>query len=276
MNHVNQQVDTIRYDTIRYDTIRYDTIRYDTHTSVQSTNWQSRTAMVIMPVLFTFAVSAERTLDHKMKEMANRNEHIRDSAVWAEKKHAENITTNTSSVKQDSKDTEDQLLELYRHSVAHSGVRVVPSLGPHHKVANFWQDHPFKVLAAMAVPAVGYIYYGRAGKEHLPMQMKIIHTRVMGQFAVISLLLTLMGFKEYMDRNGKFITEEESERRVEEMRQVREGLMQRLAVDKQIQANVDAQVKKAHEEDVKTGHVHEKKGKKAKKQIVKDVESITV
>ena len=30
------------------------------------------------------------------------------------------------------------------------------------------------------VPTVGYIFYGRSGQEHLQLQMKVMHTRVMG------------------------------------------------------------------------------------------------
>lgn len=243
---------------------------------LQGTNWQSRTALVIMPALFTFAYSAERMLDHKMKELANANEHARSSAVWAEKKHAENmhkVIQTTSKGAAQKVNTEEQLLQLYRESVVNSGVRIVPSLGPQHKIANFWQENPVKVLAMMAVPAVGYIYYGRAGKEHLAFQMKVMHTRVMGQFTVITMLLSLMGFKEYMDRNGKYITEADAQERVDEMALVREGLLQRLAVEKEARASVDAQLKKAHDQDVQSGNVHEKKSKKMKREI-KSMESV--
>mmetsp|Transcript_10730 Transcript_10730/g.17778 ORF Transcript_10730/g.17778 Transcript_10730/m.17778 type:complete len:306 (+) Transcript_10730:167-1084(+) len=256
----------------------------------KATNWQSRTALVIMPALFTFAFSAERMLDHKMKELANSNEHTRASAAWAEEKHAENVSAAAAAAVQHKEihstsnpklvkdvNTEQQLLQLYRQSVANSGVRIVSSstLGPHHRVANFWQENPVKVLALMAVPAVGYIYYGRTGKDHLQLQMKIMHTRVMGQFAVITMLLSLMGFKEYMDRQGKFITEDEAERRVTEMTRVREGLLQRLAVEKAARAGVDAQMKKAHDQDVQSGNVHDKKhNKKVNKLAIKELESV--
>jgi hypothetical protein len=230
-----------------------------------------------MPVLFTFAFSAERMLDHKMQELANTNEHNRSSAAWAEKKHAENMhkviqTTSKDAVK--DVNTEEQLLQLYRESVVNSGVRIVPSLGPQHKIANFWQENPVKMLAMMAVPAVGYIYYGRTGKEHLAFQMKVMHTRVMGQFAVITMLLSLMGFKEYMDRNGKYITEDDAEQRVLEMAQVREGLLQRLAIEKEARASVDAQIQKAHDQDVQSGNVHEKKHKKMKKREMSELETV--
>ena len=83
------------------------------------------------------------------------------------------------------------------------------------------QENPFKILCAIGVPTVFYIFKGREGQQHLQLQMKLMHTRVFGQFAVISMLLSLMGFKEYMDRNGKYITEADVQSRVAEM-QLRE------------------------------------------------------
>jgi hypothetical protein len=106
---------------------------------------------------------------------------------------------------------------------------------------------------------VAYIFYGRAGQEHIPFQLKLMQTRVFGQFAVISMLLGLMGFKEYMDRNGKFITEDEAAERVEEMRRVRQELLYRLELEKQHQQELAHYIEEAHEQDVKEGHVHEKK-----------------
>lgn len=246
---------------------------------MRSTNWQSRTALVLMPALFTFAYTAERTLEHRMKEMANHNDHIRSSAAWAERKHAEDvrkIQQTTPKFQVENINTEEQLMDLYRQSVSNSGVRVVPGnkLSAHHKFANFWQDHPFKILAAASLPAVGYIFYGRSGQDHLQLQSKIMHTRVYGQFAVITMLLSLMGFKEYMDRNGRFITEAESETRVMEMRAVREGLVQRLQYEKSQKKIEDDKILQAHEEDVRTGNVHEKKPKK--KHAAKQIDTVSI
>ena len=66
-----------------------------------------------------------------------------------------------------------------------------------------------------------------------------MHTRVYGQFAVISMLLSLMGFKTYMDNCGKFITQQEADTRVEEMKRMREDLLQRIAFDKQLKKRRD-------------------------------------
>ncbi len=68
------------------------------------------------------------------------------------------------------------------------------------------------------------------------MQLKILHTRVLGQFTVICTLLGVMGLKEMMDRQGKFVTEAEVEQRVLEMEKTRMDLMDRLEYQAQQQS----------------------------------------
>lgn len=84
----------------------------------------------------------------------------------------------------------------------------------------------------------------------------------MGQGTVIAMLLTLMGFKEYMDRNGKFITEAEADARVEEMKRVRAELIMRMEMDKKHAQEVQHEFEEAHDADVKEGHVHDMPKKK--------------
>ena len=214
------------------------------------TNWQSRTALVAMPTLFVFAWTAESHLQRRMHEIAKETEHQEKTVQWAEEAMQ---TARTQSVL----DSEKQLTKLYYDSVLKSGVKVVPGdqLEWYHKGANFVAENPIKVLASLAVPAVATIFYGQAGEQHLEFSVKLLHTRVFGQFATISLLLSVMGFKDYMDRNGKFITEAEADARVQEMREVRESLMTRLAAEREHQKLLQDEVKKAHDEAV----AHKKK-----------------
>uniref|UniRef100_A0A7S1D715 HIG1 domain-containing protein n=1 Tax=Cyclophora tenuis TaxID=216820 RepID=A0A7S1D715_CYCTE len=187
--------------------------------------------------------------------MARQAEQNRGVAQWVENKAIEERKATLNAVNKIS--TEERLTELYRQSVNSSGVRIVPGdkLGIHHRVANYWQEKPFNVLAAMGVPAVAWIFYGRSGQAHLQTQMKVMHTRVMGQFSVIAMLLGLMGFKEYMDRNGKFITEEDANTRVIEMHQVREQLKLRLQHEKDVQDANAQELAIAHAADVAAGRV---------------------
>lgn len=235
------------------------------------TNWQSRTALSIMPAFFVFTLTSEQKLSHKMKENASTNQHNSESVKWAEQvQSARSKAQNESSLER-----EQQLAELYRKSVQESGVSIVPgdTLSFHHNVANYTASNPFKVLAAFAVPSVAWIFYGQTGLPHVSNGMKLLHTRVFGQFAVISLLLSVMGFKELMDKNGKFITQADADQRVEEMKEVRMSLMARLEADKLNREEVQDGIKHAHEEDVKEHKVHLKE--KKKKQI-KQVEADAV
>ena len=117
------------------------------------------------------------------------------------------------------------------------------------------KENPFKILTAVGVPTVYYIFKGREGQKHLQMQMKVMHTRVFGQFAVITMLLSLMGFKEYMDRSGKFITEADVQARVFQMQQSRSELLYRLQRDRMDAERVAEKRRKALEEDQKSGVV---------------------
>ncbi len=127
---------------------------------------------------------------------------------------------------------EIRLHDLYRESILQSGVRLVdtPTLSFYQKSANFVQSNPFKCIAAIGMPAVAYIYYGQGGKSGGPaesFQMRILHTRVFGQFAVICTLIGVMSLKEIMDRYGKYITEDDIEARIQEMESTRTTLMTR-------------------------------------------------
>lgn len=176
------------------------------------TNVQSRTAMVLMPALFAFGFFSENKLINRMEEVAQETEHSMKTVVWAE--HVQKTT---------AKDME--LHDLYRKSVLDTGVRIVPELTPYHQAANYVQLNPFKCIAGVGVPAIGMIYWGESRKGHLPQQLKILHTRVFGQATVIATFLGIMALKEMMDRSGSYITEDQVEARVEEMRQTRQRML---------------------------------------------------
>ena len=120
-----------------------------------------------------------------MKEIAKETEHHHQTVRWAETKHQALRESNPDVSKVQ---TDEHLLALYRKSVEESGVRIVPGdeLALHQKMSNFVATNPLKTLAGLAIPSVGMIFYGRTGKEHLQLSMKLLHTRVFGQFATLS------------------------------------------------------------------------------------------
>ena len=89
------------------------------------------------------------------------------------------------------------------------------------------QANPFKIIAAIGMPSVAYIFHGQGAKPGETFQMRLLHTRVFGQFAVICTLLGVMSLKEVMDRYGRYITEDDIEARIQEMESTRTQLMTR-------------------------------------------------
>jgi hypothetical protein len=129
---------------------------------VKSTNWQSRTALVIMPPLFAFAAAAENKLVHRMHEMAAEKSHSREMAEWSTADQQQMLKDHKQQLKkmstqkilaqpgmrdtgalsmQENEEKEREIAEKFRESVVNSGVRVIPgsALGVHHRLANFWQ-----------------------------------------------------------------------------------------------------------------------------------------
>ena len=124
-----------------------------------------------MPPLFAFAYSAESKLVHRMHEMASEAEHSKHMAEWTHqhviKEHKEQLKRMaTQKILQqpgmenamasnksngDDESHEREILEKFRESVLSSNIRVVPGneLGLYHKVANFWQENPFKILTVV-------------------------------------------------------------------------------------------------------------------------------
>jgi phosphoribosylformylglycinamidine (FGAM) synthase PurS component len=230
------------------------------------TNWQSRTAMAIMPAMFVAALSSELKVSHHMRQMAGETQHGTATVHWAEQQLAiqqqaqqEGGETPTSTATATT--TAQQLASLYQQSVASSGVCIVPQMYWYHHVANYTAQYPFRVLSAIAIPSVAYIFYGRTEQQHLQLSQKIMHTRVLGQFTTISLLLTVMGCKEYLDQNGRFISQQQADDRVAEMHQVRQQFLYKMELDKQNAAELKAALEQAHTEDLEDA-TNKKKTKK--------------
>ena len=147
------------------------TVQIDITFQKQATNWSSRTALLIMPPLFAFAYSAESKLVHRMHEMASEAEHSKQMVEWTHehviKEHKEQLKRMaTQKILQqpgmenavasnksggDDESHEREIVEKFRESVLSSNIRVVPGneLGLYHKVANFWQENPFKILTVV-------------------------------------------------------------------------------------------------------------------------------
>uniref|UniRef100_A0A7S1FL74 HIG1 domain-containing protein n=1 Tax=Corethron hystrix TaxID=216773 RepID=A0A7S1FL74_9STRA len=215
------------------------------------TNVSSRTALFVTPPLFAFFLASELGVigmaDKKLAEKETTvktvmwAENVTDSLEKAAKATGNDVDTSKEK-KTDLGRRRTQISELYKMSVGRN-LRIIPdpaqrgsssagtvgySLPLRHQMANFIADNPFKVLVGVGMPVVGYVFTSQASKKHLQFQQMIMHTRVIGQFTVVVFLLSLMGFKDYMDRNGRFITEYEAASEVTAIEMTREKLRERL------------------------------------------------
>ena len=213
---------------------------------------------------------AEWSQEHVLKEHRKELKRMSTQKILAQPGMSESQTEYEVDRKSDR---EREVQAKFRESVINSGVRVVPgdSLSVHHRFANFFQENPFKILAGIGIPTVMYIFKGKSSQDHLATQLKIMHTRVLGQASVLIMLLSLMGFKEYMDRSGKYITERDVQDRIAQMQQSRSELMMRLQRDRMEAMKVAEKRRLAHKADVQARLV--KRGDEQSRDTIKRKEA---
>lgn len=89
--------------------------------------------------------------------------------------------------------------------VEDNSVQFVSKMPLHHKFINYLYDHPFQLVASLGAPLAATIAFQQRHNHHLSFSQKVMHSRVFAQGGVISILLITMAFREYMDRNGRFL-----------------------------------------------------------------------
>jgi len=82
--------------------------------------------------------------------------------------------------------------------------KVVTRMPFQHQAANWLYDHPFRMICCVGAPVVGAILHQQLKVPNLKLSQRIMHSRVFGQAAVISIAMTTMAFREYMDKRGRF------------------------------------------------------------------------
>jgi hypothetical protein len=224
------------------------------------TNWQSRTALIIMPPLFMYQLTTDQTYVLKMQQLRKDTDHSIQTVYWANeqikkrKKNQQGSSNDTSesdvaSSSSSTLNADDtvgavvpaddtmalgetlQLHRLYQMSIDRDeNVTIVPGdkLQWYHRFANFVANNPVKVLVSLSVPAVGVIFFGNQSKAHLPISRAILQTRVVGQFATICVMVGVISFKEFMNTNGRYISQAEASARLEEMQRIHDSLTEQL------------------------------------------------
>jgi len=76
--------------------------------------------------------------------------------------------------------------------------------------ANYLNENPITIVAATGIPLAAAVLYKNMQVTDLAVQQRILNSRIMAQGGVITILLSVMGFKAFMDRNGgRFMPEED-------------------------------------------------------------------
>lgn len=74
----------------------------------------------------------------------------------------------------------------------------------HHRMANFLYDHPFGCVAGFGVPFAAYILKTQLALKHITFSQRIMHSRVFAQGGILTMGMAIMGFREYMNKRGRF------------------------------------------------------------------------
>jgi len=90
-------------------------------------------------------------------------------------------------------------------------VKKVSTMPFHHKAINYCYDHPFQLISLIGFPFAGAILKQQLELKHLTVSQKIMHSRVFAQGGVLTILLSTMAFREYMDKHGRFPGDEDEQ-----------------------------------------------------------------
>lgn len=179
---------------------------------VARTNASSRTAIAIMPAVFCWALSAELGVIQGRRDDGNRNALVQRHGTQSpatQSPAAANAAGSNGKLPPPPKLDILPASQLYKAETG-DNVRIVPKLSLFMNMSNFLMDYPFRIMCGLGAPLVGTIFYWQMGQKHITTAQKVMHTRVIGQFSVLSILLSLMAWKSHMDNSGRFVSEEEA------------------------------------------------------------------
>jgi hypothetical protein len=74
-----------------------------------------------------------------------------------------------------------------------------------YKLANYLHDHPCVLVVGLGVPFAGTVLYRQMQLTHLTISQRVMHSRVFAQMGVLTIALTTMAFKSYMDHRGPYL-----------------------------------------------------------------------
>jgi hypothetical protein len=72
------------------------------------------------------------------------------------------------------------------------------------RVLKFIVDHPLQLVLGSVLPIVGSTYYVQSLDPLLSLSQRMMHTRVISQFSIISVLVGTMVAHDYLTNHGVF------------------------------------------------------------------------
>lgn len=78
------------------------------------------------------------------------------------------------------------------------------SIPIHHWLVNRVYDSPFYFVGLLGTPLAGHILYTRMKQPHLTISQAALQSRVMAQGGVLSIVLSVMAARYYVEKNGRF------------------------------------------------------------------------
>tara|TARA_A100001035_G_C27661779_1_gene444094 strand:+ start:240 stop:824 length:585 start_codon:yes stop_codon:yes gene_type:complete len=80
----------------------------------------------------------------------------------------------------------------------------VSNMPIHHRAANYLYDHPFVMISSFGFPFASYVLNSQLKLKHLTISQRVMHSRVIAQAGILTMAMTTMAFREYMDKRGRF------------------------------------------------------------------------
>lgn len=87
----------------------------------------------------------------------------------------------------------------------------VYSMSPYKIILNQYIDSPVSMLAAVSIPLAIGIGYQQSKLTHLNISNRVLHSRVLAQGGVLSVLMVTMMLQTYMSKRGRFYPDDVSE-----------------------------------------------------------------
>lgn len=80
----------------------------------------------------------------------------------------------------------------------------VSSMPIHHRLANSMYDHPFVMISCFGFPFAAYVLNTQLKLKHITLSQRVMHSRVIAQAGILTMAMSTMAFREYMEKRGRF------------------------------------------------------------------------